>query len=282
MTGHDLMDAIGGVDEELLAQSEAVQPWFRGTVLRRVMLVAAVIGLMGVLLGAVYIYSMPIDAFRLVGGTESVEMDGKLVITGPQEKVRIEMEFPVAGDVTRNMRCVYLPNLSEDWGKASGGFSATGLGMNELRSVDFTWKLPGMAEGEYFFYYQESAYYYIETYDEIFGDLVASVSALPETVTLTAEDEMLGAYHVLRVTVDPVRHLTFEQQIVGNTISALMPDGEVMVIWSDGYHVFHLRYPAWVPDETILAFIESLRPVDTDMKQIVAEYTGSAYKEKGE
>ena len=138
-----------------------------------------------------------------------------------------------------------------------------------------------MAEGEFFGFYQESAYYYTETYDEVFGDLVASVSALPETVTLTAEDEMLGAYHVLRVTVDPVQHLTFEQQIVGNTISSLMPDGEVMVIWSDGYHVFHLRYPSWVPDETILAFMESLRPVDTNMKQVVAEYTGSVYKEKG-
>lgn len=277
MTGHDLMDAIGGVDEELLAQSEEPGPGLRTSFLRRVMLVAAILAVGAVLLGAMHLMGVPITEFRLTGGTGSVEMDGKLAITGPQKSVRIEMEFPVAEDVTHNMRCVYLPRLSEDWGRASGGCGSTGVGVNEVQSLNLSWHLPGMAEGEFFGFYQESAYYYTETFDEVFGDLVASVSALPETVTLTAEDEMLGAYHVLRVTVDPVRHLTFEQQIVGNTISSLMPDGEVMVIWSDGYHVFQLHYPAWVPDETILAFMESLQPYDTDLKRVIGEYVGVHY-----
>lgn len=282
MTRDELLDAIGGVDEEFLVQSEETCLGRQAPVLRRGLLVAAIVAVCAMLLGAMHLMGVPITEIRLTGGTDSVEMNGKLVISGPQESVRIEMDFPVADDVTRNMRCIYLPNLSDDWGVASGSCGSTGIGVNEVNSLGLTWMLPGMAEGEYFWFYQESAYYHKETYDEIFGDMVSSISALPETVTMTAENELLGPYHVLRVTVDPVRHLTGEQQTVSNTRGGLMPDGEAMVIWSDGYHVFHLRYPTWVPDETILAFMESLQPVEMDIKRVVAEYTGSVYKEKGE
>lgn len=286
MTQKDLLDAIGGVDDDLLAQSDEVLP-IRRSIPRRIWVIAALIAIFGILVGAIYVTSVPVDGIRLVSqgdGTDAyMDENGRVSIDGPQERVTIHMDFPVNDDTTWAIRQGYLPQVPEDWDTIWCGWSMTALNgfPDTLDQFWLRWESQDLDADEFIYYRQTTAYYHSMLRDT-FDGYVDSMRELYEGMTVTAKQETLGNFNILRVTVSEVPESALESATIQYSPPLYMPNGEVRVYWADGDHFFLLRCPESFSDEQILALMESLEPIEGDLKTHLEEIQDATPEKRGE
>ncbi len=250
MTAHEILMAIGELDEELLEETETPPVSHRPLPLRRVILVAAMITAMTILLGAAFLGSVPVNRAELIQSVSDFCVitdetgDAMFLSKPPATQIVMDVQIDRAGP----LKSYFLPEVPEEWALRSGERRFRTVNeKTEYTSFSLTWDLPS---GGFVRFCQISSDQYEQS-----GHVVDSVAVLPGKEYLHSGTTRLGNLDVLWVTLEPLSEL--EQQFLA-PFTDYMPEGENRIYWSDGGYVFSLRCPASVTREEILGLTEQM------------------------
>jgi len=245
MKNEQLMDAIGGIDEAILAEAEA--PVKKGRrLLHRVLIAAAVIGVLSVTVAAASgLLSKPIRNSEIVTG-ETVfpfymDAEGNIVPEG-EGGLKVTMEVEVNPDAPDWIEKLYVLEPGEGWIYNGGGSSGSRY---YFATVGTAWRQEGKPGA---LRLEQSV---IEFYENgVYGENCAdTLPGLSEKDGVTAKTMIIGGLEVLRVSIPELPNYTGTKYCTG---------GETRLYWTDGDYMLHLDYPYWVTDAQAEAMLESI------------------------
>ena len=293
MNEETLLQAIGGLDEAILAESEEAIAAKPKRILWRTLIVAATLAMLiiGVAAaGGAFQFIQPTGDPQVNVATirwESYKIDENGVLTdevpieGYVPVIRVSMAFPTNEDAPMELKNPYMIQVPEHWvpcGYSSGEYPLDN-GTQVISSFSARWEPYADADGvisvvagetidDYVSFYQYSAYFY--NLDTGINDHLETFHAIPSRVKLSSELVTIAGIPVLKVTI-PAFDLT---ELDWHSIIALasyMDAGEVHLYWSDGDSILSLTYPAWMTDEEIEAILSTIYVVD-DLENLLSAF----------
>ena len=246
MKQEQLLEAIGGVSEELLMESEKVTRR-TGKSVRRIVLVAAIVGALAITAAAsAGIFSRPIGDTGVITD-ETVapfDMDAQgNIIPGGVVGQKISMEVQIDPDPPRYLEEIYhleVPDTWQTWGGAGGG----GLYTHSFWETD--WRIEGRP-GELRLRQSVATNYLLGVSGE---NVVDMLYGLPENTELTAQKVTVAGLEMLKVTIPELPGFEKDHQFC--------PGGETRLYWSDGRYLLQLDYPYWVTDSEAEELLRTL------------------------
>lgn len=235
MKREQLLEAIGGVDEGLLMETEATARRQR-IGLGRVALIAAVVAALGITVAAASgAFSRPIEAVDVISG-ETVapfDMDAEgNIIPGGIEGLKITMDVQIDEAAPEYLEELYLIEPPEGWNNDG---METVSGRYWLCGWDqILWQTgkSGRVKLE-----QSTVHNYLAS-----GHQVDSLFRLSEKDGVSIRKAHMAGLEVLKVTIPA---LPWYDEGDGHLYCA---DGETRLYWSDGQYILKFTYPAWVSD----------------------------------
>lgn len=278
MKQEELLRAIGALDESMLLESEGRFPRPK-RLLWRVMIAAALIGIMAVTAAAVG--NLFLDLNHSPSSLEKQDITwvnyainedgtpGEELARDSQSGILIRLEIPTNPDAPILLGNAYVPTVPDHWVSCGTGFATTDRMLSQFTLI---WEPSADEDGivdsvigpvcsveDTVSYHQYSAYFYNK---EVGGKHVLDVlSTIPDRVEVNSQIVTLGGISMLRVDI-PAFSLTIEDQLQTNSISLYMASGETRLYWSDGNSIFDLVCPGWMEDSEIEAILNTLHPVE--------------------
>lgn len=249
MKSHDLLDAIGGIDESLLIEAEA-PPATGRKLARRILLAAAVIcALTATAAATTGLFSRPIQDSEIVTG-ETVfpfvmDKEGNIVMEG-QSGLKVTMDVDVNPDAPDWIEELYVLEPGDGWSYHGGGSS----GSRYFFSTHFTVWRQEDKPGEIRLDQSVVDFYVRDTYGENCVDTLAKLS---EKDGVTSKTVIVGGIEALKVSIPALPNYEGTDYCTG---------GETRLYWTDGNYILHLDYPYWVTDSQAEAMLKSLTVQD--------------------
>lgn len=246
MKRDQLLDAIGGIDEAFLRESE--QSAVRGKkTLWRIGLVAAIVAILGITAAASSgIFSRPIKGSEIVTG-ETVapfDMDAQgNIIPGGVEGLKITMEVELNADIPEHLEEVYHMEAPSDW-QTYGGY-----GGPSDRYWLWSWYQDWHQEGKPGLMRLSQQ---IATSYRAGDHCVDSLLRLSEDDGVTTQTVRVAGLEMLKVTIP---ELPWYDESDGHLYC---PEGETRLYWTDGDYMLRLTYPNWVSDAEAEAMLKTL------------------------
>lgn len=242
MKEEQLLEAIGGVSEDMLMESEQTVRR-TGSTVRRVILVAAVVAALAITAAATGgLFSRPIGETGIITD-ETVapfEMDSEgNIIMGGVIGQKVTMQVQIDPDPPRYLEEIYhldLPDTWQTWGGAGGG----GLYTHSFWQTD--WRMEGKS-GELRLHQSVVSNYLVD-------NVVDMLQGLPEGTELTTQKTTMAGLEVLKVTIPELPGFEKDWQFC--------PEGETRLYWSDGRYLLQLDYPRWVTDSEAEELLQTL------------------------
>lgn len=292
MTQDKLLNAIGGLDEGILAESEEASTTKPKRILWRVVIVAATLAMLTIGVAAAdgfFQFINPTGDPQIGTATISwklykVDENGVLTHEVPTEAhvpaIRVSMSFPTNEDAPMELETPYMIQVPEHWvpcGYSSGEYPLDN-GTQVIRSFSVSWEPYEDADGvisvvagetidDYVTFHQYSAYFY--NMDTGINDHLETFHAIPSRVELSSELVTLAGIPVLKVTI-PAFDLTELDWHSIIPLASYMDAGEVHLYWSDGDSIMRLTYPAWMTDDEIAEILSTIYVVE-DLEGMLAE-----------
>lgn len=248
MTREDILEAIGAVDGNLIAESEALTLGRRSPVLWKICAAAAVVAAMGVTaLAAVKLLSRPVEDGGVTVGTVapfSIDNGGNIVmepVTG--WKVAMEVEFDA--DAPETLEEVYRLLPSELWKYQYDSVRDDDL-LEDHENLTVWAHANG--PGQIRLHQHVAGYYGLEG-----ENVVDCLHDLPLDVELKTEIVTIANHQVLKLTIPAVR---IDGMLDQNAMYC--EEGEVRLYWTDGKYLLQLDYPIWVPEKEVETMLGSL------------------------
>lgn len=234
-----LLEAIGGIDESMLAATEKQQPCVRRKMWQMIAIPAAMIALAVSVAAATVLISVPI----LRGGVETNEttsmlavLDGSTVIQGGINGYNVYMEVDAEETAPEKVEIPYTMKLPDQWDQIAGYYVGSdewfqaSWWLNPYKSVQLNQYTFAMAERNYG------------------QNGVDRLWSMPKDAVVTSEIVNMAGVEMLRVTISA---LGMDKLVNG--------DGETRLYWSDGEYIMRLEYPSEISDEDIIAMLSTLR-----------------------
>lgn len=249
MKQEQLLQAIGGVSEDMLMESETTKRP-AGKSVRRMVLVAAVVGVLAITAAAsAGLFSRPIGDTGIVTD-ETVapfDMDAEgNIIMGGVEGQKITMEVQIDPDAPAYLEEIYYLELSKQW-KDVGGAGAGD------EYIYFNWERWWEVEGKpgRLRLHQSATSNYI---NGVSGkNVVDMLRGLPADTKLTTEKVTMAGLEMLKLTIPELPGYDESQ---GHLYCA---GGETRLYWSDGRYLLQLDYPYWVTDAEAEKLLQTLQ-----------------------
>lgn len=284
-----LLNAIGGLDETILAESEEIITAKPKRVLFRFVIIAATLATLAVVAAAsviqfIYPTGDPqLDATTIRWETYMTDENGVLtdVITeGSTPVVRVSMVFPTNDDALPALKTPYMIQVPKHWVPVGYFTDMVTLedGTQTIDQFSATWEPYADADGvisvvagekkdDYVEFHQYSAYYY--NMDTGVPNHLETFRTIPSRVKLSSELITLAGIPVLKVTI-PAFDLTWRDYHSLTFLATYMDAGEVHLYWSDGDSIMSLTYPAWMTDDEIAEILGTIYVVE-DLEGMLAE-----------
>ena len=248
MKQEQLLQAIGGVSEDMLMETEGKTRHF-GKTFRRIVLVAAVMSALTVTaLACTGTLSRLIGEVGIVTG-ETVapfEMDaeGNIIMGGVKgQKVTMQVEIdPNAPAYLEELYYLELPGKWQDDGGASAG------GVYTYFYWERCWEVEGKP-GQLRLHQSTTSNYTEGVSGE---NVVDMLQRLPADVTLTTQKVTMAGMEMLKLTIPELPGYDESQ---GHLYCA---GGETRLYWSDGRYLLQLDYPYWVTDAEAEKLLQTL------------------------
>lgn len=241
MKREQLLEAMGGIDEGLLLESERTAPKGR-RLFGKVLLAAAVIGALALTAAAATgLFSRPIGESEIITDETIapffMDSEGNIIMEG-MEGLKVTMEVAVNEDAPDVLEEFYVLEMSDKWTQLGGGGSGDGF---FYYSNFIEWQkgdLPGRIRLS-----QEITYYYEE---DIYGEnCVDTLAKLNAEDGVTAETTTFAGISVLKVTIPALPRYKDGPSIDGY----YCVDGETRLYWTDGDYMLMFAYPEWMSDK---------------------------------
>lgn len=245
MKNHQLLDAIGGIDESILAEAEA-KPAATKRLTPRLILIAAVVCLLAVTAyAATELLSKPIHSSEIVTGETvfpfTMDKEGNIVMEGVSG-LKVTMDVEINPDAPDWIRELYVLDPGEGWVHKGGGSSGSRY---EIATKFTTWEKPGQP-GELRLDQSVVDFYRNHTYGE---KCVDTLPKLSEADGVTVKTVIVGNIEALKVTIPALPNYTGTDYCHG---------GETRLYWTDGNYMLHLDYPYWVTDAQAEAMLQAI------------------------
>lgn len=238
MKREELLEAIGGIDESLLAEP-AQDTWTHRRTMRWMILVpAAVIALAISVAAATGLISVPIIDSKITEDetvSSIVFVDGSGVVEGGVMGYNVYMEVDAKENLPETVKTVYTMNLPEQWDHAysmyvgSEDWAQSGWFLTPYKEVQLN-------------------QYTFEMAERNFGrNYVDKLWSIPKDAPVKSEIVTMAGIEMLRVTISAEG---MDRLING--------DGETRLYWSDGEYIMRLEYPSELTDEEVVAMLNTL------------------------
>lgn len=275
MNNHDLFNAMSGIDDGYLLESEEVTTR-KPMPLRKLILIAAVVGLLTVTAAGTGLAGFR-DLFTAEPelsltqiqwqffAMDETELLGKPQESGTADALVIQANLPLDSDAPIELSPVYTLNPPEGWVYQGFGCAKTD-GMFSQYTI--SWEPPG-GDGvmstvyspsgsyreDYISFAQYSAWLFQQKEDKHLDSLVC----IPERVNVTGEIVSLAGIPVLRVNI-PAFTLTKEEHLAfsDSIMDTYMTSGETRLYWTDGKSICSFTCPGWMTDEEIEAILSTI------------------------
>lgn len=264
MKSEDLLQAIGGLPEDILAESENKPVHRPKSILWRAAAAAAILSLLTITAAAVGYQFLNLDnaaprvlAQDIPWTSYTIDQNGFLgeaEDSGTGTGVRIYAEIATNPEAPVQLENAYVPEVPSHWVLCGAGYALTG---EKLSQFGLSWEPYSGEDGtteDTVSFRQESAYFYNTNTDH--PHCLETLMGIPEWVQVTAETTTLAGISVLQVTIPAFSRTETEAG------PAYMSSGEIHLFWSDGNSIFRLRCPGWMDDAEIEEILASLHPVD--------------------
>ena len=246
MKQEQLLQAIGGVSEDMLMESE-LQTRRSGRTVRRILMVAAAVAALTVTaMASAGLFSRPIGETAIVTD-ETVapfDMDAEgNIIPGGVAGQKIAMEVQIDPDPPQYLEEIYhleVPDTWQTWGGAGGG------GLYTHSFWETNWRMEGKP-GELRLLQSVATNYLLDVSGENVVDLLYG---LPQGTQLTTQKVTMAGLEMLKLTIPELPGFTKDHQFC--------PGGETRLYWSDGRYLLQLDYPYWVTDSEAEALLQTL------------------------
>lgn len=248
MKQEQLLQAIGGVSEDMLMEAEQ-RPRHFGKTIRRIVLVAAVMSVL-----TVTVLASAGSLSRLIGEIGIVtdetvapfDMDAEgNIIMGGVKGQKVTMQVEIDPNAPTHLEEIYYLKLPGEW-KDDGGASAGGV------YTYFYWERCWEVEGKpgQLRLCQSTTSNYTEG---VSGEnVVDMLRELPQDVQLKTEKVTMAELEVLKLTIP---ELPVYDEGQGNLYCA---GGETRLYWSDGRYLLQFDYPYWVSDAEAEKLLQTL------------------------
>lgn len=291
MKTEELLQAIGCIDEGILAESELSVVRKPKRSVWRFAAAAALISLMAVTVSAVGLeflglhnisHNVTRDQLDWVDfAVDENGVVGNAVNQGSTQGIHIRAQIPTNPDAPRELAQAYVPAVPDHWVFAGAGYA---LSDGELSQFSLTWE--PSAEGDGFTdssygpdgyiaedcvsFRQYSAYFYNNA---VGGEnCLDTLLSIPDRVQVTSEITTLGGISVLRVNIPAFRLTEEEMEAFASMPEAYMSQGETHLFWSDGNSIFALVCPAWFQDsllEELLTGIYRVEDIQSYLDELI-------------
>lgn len=250
MKQEQLLEAIGGIDEGFLMESEKA-PSSKIRLIRRSLLVAAAIGtLVLTVAAATGLFSRPIENSDIISGETvapfTMDAEGNIDPSGAAG-LKVTMQVQINENAPAYLEEFYVLEMSDQWCIAGGSCSGDGY---HYYTQGYEWKkgtLPGRIRLEQ----SVTAYYTQGIYGE---NCVGTLPKLTAEDGVTAQITEIAGISVLKVTIPALPRYANDPSID----SHYCVDGETRLYWTDGNYMLMFAYPAWMADSEAEQLILSL------------------------
>lgn len=236
-----LLEAIGGVNESLLAETEQRMHGVRRNLRWMALVPAAVIALAISVAAATGLISVPIIDSKITEEetvSPIVFVDGSGIVEGGVMGYNVYMEVDAKENAPETVESVYTLNIPvrqdqvtysyyQDSTEYQSGWFLSTYKLIQLNQYTF-----GMAE---------------RNFGENYVDRLWS---MPKNAQVKSEIVNLAGIEMLRVTIPA--------EGMDRLINA---DGETRLYWSDGEYIMRLEYPSELTDEEIVAMLSTLHVI---------------------
>lgn len=250
MKREQLLEAIGGVDEQFLMETEQTAK-HSGRCVRRIFLVAAIIAVLAITAAAsTGLLSLPIGKNEIKSDETvapfTMDADGNIIPEGVQGlKVTMEVETNAGAPVW--LEEIYSLELPKGWTYSGGGSAGDGY---RFAAMEMNWRMDNKP-GELRLHQSVISYYVENIYGE---NCVDTLPKLSSDDLVTSETVSLAGIQALKVTIP---ELPWYKE--GKDGSDYCAGGETRLYWTDGDYMLQLDYPYWMEDsqaEQILTELE--------------------------
>lgn len=248
MKKEQLMEAIGGVDENLLMESEQITRRSAKPLKRLILAAAVVAALVVTVMASTDLFSRPIKNGSVVtdGTVAPFEMDADgNIIPGGVTGQKVIMEAEIDVDAPIYLEDMYYLELPEKWEYVGGSGGGDGY---HFYGMERKWKVAG--KPGWLRLHQSTTDNYVRG---AYGK--NCVDTLPK---LTADDHVstqlvtVAGIQALKVTIPA---LPWYNEGNGGEYCA---GGETRLYWTDGRYILELDYPYWVSDSEAEALLKTL------------------------
>lgn len=248
MKREQLLEAIGGISEEMLLESEQNICRPKNTVCCFV-LVAAIVAVFAItVVASSGILSRPIGQVGIITD-ETVapfEMDteGNIIMGGVQGQ-KVTMEVELDPNAPTYLTEIYRLEPSAQW-KGVGGSSSGDV--YTYYTLEKCWEVEGKP-GRLRLHQSTTSNYV----NGILGEnVVDMLRGLPANTQLTTQKVTLAGLEMLKLTIPELPDYDESQ---GHLYCA---GGETRLYWSDGRYLLQLDYPYWVTDAEVASLLQTL------------------------
>ena len=245
MKKEQLLEAIGEVSEDMLLSCEQT-PSKSTRILRRLVLVAAVVGLLAITAAAgAGLFSRPIGETDVVFGETIapfyMDAQGNIIPSGVKG-IKIVMEVQVDPDRPDYLEEIYHLELSDTW-QWSGGSGGMGL------YTYFAWSDCWAQEGKTGELRLHQSVIDKTEETQLVVDLLEKLSV--DVSCLSAEKTKVAGMEVLKLVI-PAQP--------GYEGTKYCSEGETRLYWCDGQYLLQMDYPSWVSDKEAEKLLKTLNP----------------------
>lgn len=245
MKQEQLLEAIGGVDEGMLMETEQPARTVRFGI-GKALLIAAVIAALAVSAGAVKgIFSLPIRDSQITTNETAapfiMDSEGNIVPI-PVKGLQITMDVDISENAPEYLEEYYLMDAPEGW-------QGSGMGTQAGRYWLSSWEQ---------FFWQDSYSGRVELRQSTVHNYrsnektVDTLHWLLETDGVTAQTVQMAGMEVLKVSIPAIPWRN------NSTAHAYCPQGETRLYWSDGRYIMRMIYPAGFTDAQGEAMLKTL------------------------
>lgn len=248
MKREDILEAIGAVDQSLIAETEGLKQERRSSVMWKICAAAAIVAAMSVTaLAAVKLLSRPVESGGVAVGTVapfSMDNNGNIImepVTG--WKVAMDVEFDE--DAPETLEEVYHLLPSALW-----EFQHDSVRNDDLLedNENLTVWVHANRPGQLRLSQKVAGYYGLEG-----ENVVDCLQDLPLDTKLKTEIVTIADRQVLKLTIPVVK---IEGMLDQNVMYC--EEGEVRLYWTDGKYLLQLDYPIWVPEKEVETMLDSM------------------------